>query len=316
MRIAVYAFQGISMFHLAAPQMVFGETARVEPTASWTTVLWSATGGDVGVGEGHRISGLAGPEAAADADMIVVPSWPEDLPPLDGPLRRILTDGHERGAIIVGLCLGAIPVADAGLLSGRSAVTHWAAMDALRKRHNDIPLDSLVLYVDHGDVLTSAGTASAIDACLHLVRERLGADVANDVARRLVVAPHRDGGQAQYTRQPVPETASGNPISELMGWAVQHLDEPLTVARLASRASMSTRGFVRNFKLVTGTTPAQWVLQQRLDRARVLLETTDLGMDGIAQRCGFGSSVTMRQNFAAAFATSPTSYRRQFRVSA
>ncbi len=109
MRIAVYAFQGISMFHLAAPQMVFGgETARVEPTASWTTVLWSATGGDVGVGEGHRISGLAGPEAAADADMIVVPSWPEDLPPLDGPLRRILTDGHERGAIIVGLCLGAI----------------------------------------------------------------------------------------------------------------------------------------------------------------------------------------------------------------
>jgi transcriptional regulator GlxA family with amidase domain len=314
MRIAVYVFDGISMFHLAAPQLVFGETARTDPGSSWTTVLWSAAGGEVGVGEGYKISGLVGPEAAADADMIVVPSWPEDLPPLDASLRQILIDGHDRGAVIVGLCLGAIPVADAGLLSGRSAVTHWAAMDALRKRHNDIPLDSLVLYVDHGDVLTSAGTASAIDACLHLVRERLGADVANDVARRLVVAPHRDGGQAQYTRQPVPVTATGNPIGELMEWAAQHLDDSLTVQHLASRAAMSTRSFVRNFRMVTGTTPAQWILRQRLDRARVLLETTDLGMDAIAEQCGFGSSVTMRQNFAATFATSPTSYRRQFRV--
>ncbi|MCR5976672.1 helix-turn-helix domain-containing protein [Gordonia jinghuaiqii] len=314
MRIAVYAFDGISMFHLSAPQLVFGEVAKRHPGAGWETTLWSFTDGHISLDEGYRVSGLAGPEVASSAEIVVVPSWPEDLPPLDDGLARVLTDAHDRGATIVGLCLGSVAVADAGLLAGRAAVTHWAAMDALRARHTDITLDSMVLYVDHGDVLTSAGTASAIDACLHLVRERLGAEVANDVARSLVVAPHRDGGQAQYTRRPVPSTATGNPIGDLIHWALQHLHEPLTVERLASHASMSRRSFVRNFKSVTGATPAQWVLRQRLDLARVLLETSDLSIDAIAQRSGFGSSVTMRQNFAAAFGTSPMTYRRQFRT--
>nr|WP_064570192.1 helix-turn-helix domain-containing protein [Gordonia sp. LAM0048] len=313
MRIAIYAFDGVSTFHLAAPQLVFGEVTRVLPSVSWETTLWSFTGGDVTVAEGYRLSGVAGPDSATTADIVVVPSWPEHLPALDDALREVLRGAHERGATIVGLCLGAVAVADSGLLAGRPAVTHWAAMDALRARHADIEVDSLVLYVDHGDVMTSAGTVSAVDACLHLVRNRLGADIANDVARRLVVAPHRDGGQAQYTRRPVPETHTGNLIGDVIDWALEHLDETLTVDRLAAQACMSTRGFVRKFKVATGTTPAQWVLSQRLDAARVLLETTDLAIDTVARRCGFGSAVTMRQNFAAAFATSPANYRRQFR---
>ncbi|MFT4397260.1 GlxA family transcriptional regulator [Gordonia lacunae] len=313
MRIAIYAFDGVSTFHLAAPQLVFGEVTRVLPSESWDTVLWSVDGGDVTVAEGYRLSGVSGPDSVSTADIVVVPSWPEHLPTLDDSLRDVLLGAHDRGATIVGLCLGAIAVADSGLLAGRSAVTHWAAMDALGSRHADIELDSLVLYVDHGDVMTSAGTVSAVDACLHLVRNRLGADIANDVARRLVVAPHRDGGQAQYTRRPVPATAADNPIGDVIGWALEHLDETLTVDRLAAQACMSTRGFVRNFKVATGTTPAHWVLSQRLDAARALLETTDLSIDTVARRCGFGSAVTMRQNFAAAFATSPANYRRQFR---
>ncbi|EON32816.1 Transcriptional regulator containing an amidase domain and an AraC-type DNA-binding HTH domain [Gordonia terrae C-6] len=313
MHIAIYAFDGVSSFHLAAPQLVFGEVRRVSPRTPWTTTLWSFTENAVTLAEGYRLSGLSGPDAAATADIVVVPSWPEDLPELDARLDELLTAAHARGATIVGLCLGAVAVADSGLLAGRTAVTHWAAMEALKSRHSDIDLDSLVLYVDHGDVMTSAGTVSAVDACLHLVRERLGADVANDVARSLVVAPHRDGGQAQYTRRPVPTTAADNPIGDVIAWALGHLDESLTVERLAAHACMSTRSFVRNFKIATGATPAQWVLTQRLDAARVLLETTDLAVDTIARRCGFGSSVTMRQNFATAFATSPARYRQQFR---
>ncbi|MFE0752105.1 GlxA family transcriptional regulator [Gordonia sp. NPDC058843] len=313
MRIAIYAFDGVSTFHLAAPQLVFGEVARAKPSETWNTVLWSFTGGDVTVAEGYRLSGISGPEAASGADIVVVPSWPEHLPALDDGLRELLLEAHDRGATVVGLCLGAVAVADSGLLAGRSAVTHWAAMDALRSRHTDIEVDSLVLYVDHGDVMTSAGTVSAVDACLHLVRNRLGADVANDVARSLVVAPHRDGGQAQYTRRPVPATGTGNPIGDVIVWALEHLDETLTVERLAAQACMSTRSFIRNFKVATGTTPAHWVLTQRLDAARVLLETTDLSIDVVASRSGFGSSVSMRQNFASAFATSPAGYRRQFR---
>lgn len=315
MRIAVYAFDGIPIFHLAAPQLVFNEVGRVAPHESWQTTVWTLDSGAVTLSEGYRIDDLAGPEAVAVAEVVVIPSWPEDLPAIDEQLCDLILDAHRRGVSIVGLCLGSVAVADAGLLTGRRAVTHWDAMDALRRRHPDVALDSLVLYVDHGDVMTSAGTASAIDACLHLVRERLGADVANDVARRLVVAPHRDGGQAQYTQRPMPTAPAGNPIGAVLEWVPEHLAQAHDVETLAAQASMSRRSFVRNFKAVTGTTPAAWVLRQRLDRARSLLESTDLSIDAIAGECGFGSSVTMRQNFAAAFTVSPSNYRKRFRGS-
>lgn len=311
MRIAVYAFDGVTMFHLAVPQMVFDEVTR-QGLAPWTSVLFSDQAGSVRTAEGYQLGGIRGPEAADAADVVVVPSWYDDGRQLSDSLRSALQNAHERRTAVLGLCLGAIAVADAGLLAGRRAVTHWQAFSALADRHPDISLDQSVLYIDHGDVLTSAGTASGLDACLHIVRNRLGADAANQVARSLVVAPHREGGQAQYIEHPVPKRSSDDPIAYLIEWSLAHLREPLTVDRLADQAHMSRRTFVRAFRSQTGTTPAAWIRTQRADAARRLLETTDLSIDQIASDCGFGNAVTLRQNFAAAFSSTPTEYRRRF----
>lgn len=312
MRIAIHAFDGITMFHLAVPQLVFAEVARLGTAPEWTTVLWSDTGGTVTTSEGHTLGPVEGPEALEEADMLIIPSWPERLPEADAALVGRLRRAHARGAEIVGLCLGAFAVADAGLLAGRSAVTHWAAMERFSARHPDIAVDTSVLYIDHGDVMTSAGTASGLDACLHLVRKHLGTHAANRLARSMVVAPHREGGQAQYIERPVPRSGSDAPIAEVMAWALGNLDAPLPVDALAERAHLSRRGFVRRFREATGSTPAKWVLDQRLDRARELLETTSWGVDRIASHCGFGSEVTLRQNFNARYATTPGRYRRRF----
>ncbi|WP_252199259.1 helix-turn-helix domain-containing protein [Brevibacterium sp. RIT 803] len=310
-RIAIYAFTGITMFHLSVPQMVFNEVAR-QGLAAWETVLFSDDDAPVTTAEGYQITGLSGPDAASGAEVVVVPSWYDDGRPAGQPLRQLLVDSHHRGASIAGLCLGTFPIADAGLLAGRRAVTHWQGFDQLTARHPDLEIDDSVLYIDYGDVITSAGTASALDACLHMVRTRLGADAANQVARSLVIAPHRDGGQAQYIQRPLPEHADDDPISRVLDWAVDHLDESLPVERLAEVAHMSVRTFIRTFRASTGATPASWVRMRRLDEARRALETTSVSIDQIAVNCGFGSVVTLRQNFAAAFKTTPSEYRRRF----
>jgi transcriptional regulator GlxA family with amidase domain len=312
-RIAIYAFDGVSMFHLAAPQLVFGEVTKLG-LGSWTTQLWTSTGTSITTAEGYAIGGLKGPEATHDADILVIPSWHEGLPTAGPQLTDVINFAHNAGADVIGLCLGAFPIAEAGLLDGRSAVTHWTATEALATRHPDVTVDSGMLYIDHGDVLTSAGTASGIDACLHVVRTHLGVTSANRVARSLVVAPHREGGQAQYSERPVINAETDAPIAEVLNWALARLDQPLPLEDLAARATMSRRNFVRRFREATGTTPARWVTDRRLDEARLLLETTDWGVDRIAQASGFGSPVTLRQNFSARFATSPAGYRRTFRA--
>ncbi|WP_210604151.1 GlxA family transcriptional regulator [Brevibacterium oceani] len=311
MRIAIFAFDGITMFHLSVPQMVFDEVTRLG-AAEWSTVVFSADGNPIRTAEGYEIAGLSGAEAADGADIIVVPSWHEDARPAEPDLCRLLTKEHERGSTIVGLCLGTIPVADAGLLTNRHAVTHWRAFDRLIERHPELQVDESVLYIDDGDVLTAAGTASGLDACLHLVRSRLGAAVANEVARSLVIAPHRDGGQAQYIQRPLPARTGDDPISRVLDWALDHLGEPLTIADLAAAAHMSTRTFVRAFRSATGTTPAAWVRSRRLDESRRLLETTDHSIERIAAETGFGSVVTFRQSFTEEFRTTPSTYRRRF----
>jgi len=311
MRIAIYAFEGVTMFHLSVPQMVFDEVARLG-LADWNTALFSDRAGSIRTAEGYTVGGVKGLSAAGEADIVVVPSWVDDGRSLRPAFRRVLINAHARGATVAGLCLGAMAVADAGLLAGRTAVTHWHAVDSLAARHPNITVDASVLYLDHGDVLTSAGTASGLDACLHIVRTRLGAEAANRVARSLVVAPHREGGQAQYIERPIAAGTKDDPIAATSAWALQHLDDDLSVERLAEAAHMSRRSFIRAFRATTGSTPAAWVRSRRLDEARRLLETTDLPIDQISSSCGFGNTVTLRQNFVSAFGSTPSSYRRRF----
>lgn len=313
MRIAIYAFEGVTLFHLAVPQMVFDEVRR-RGLADWNTVVFSDRAGAVHTAEGLRIDGVVGPDGAADADLVVVPSWYEDGRVPGSELRLVLESARDRRAAIAGLCLGALPLADAGLLTGRTAVTHWRAFEALTTRHPDVHLDESVLYIDHGDVLTSAGTASGLDACLHIVRARLGADAANQVARSLVIAPHREGGQAQYIERPIAVEPSDHAIAAVLDWAQANLRESLTIDDLAARARQSRRTFIRAFRASTGTTPAAWIRSRRLDEARRLLETTDSSIDRIAADCGFGSAVTLRQRFEAEYGTPPSQYRRRFSV--
>jgi transcriptional regulator GlxA family with amidase domain len=312
MKIVVHAFDGITMFHLAAPLIVFETASSLGLAPEWRTTVWTSDARSIRTAEGLVMDELAGPETTADADLLVFPSWPNELP-LPGPeLIAIVEAAHQRGARIAGLCLGAFPVAASGVLDGRTAVTHWAAADALAAQRPAVDVQRSALYIDHGDVLTSAGTASAIDACLHVVRAELGSAAASTVARYLVVAPHRDGDQAQFVDHPVPPHHDPGPIADTIEWALAHLHQDLSVDALATHACMSKRSFTRRFRDATGTTPARWVLTRRLDAARTLLETTTWSIERIAQECGFASSVTFRQNFVGSLAITPTLYRRRF----
>ena len=327
LHIAVYAFDGVTMFHLSIPQAVFGSVARLG-LADWEVGLFTTrpapgrespesgidSPASIRTAEGYLLDGLSGPGLAETADVVVVPAWVADGRQAGAELYSLLESAHRRGAAAVGLCLGAIPLAEAGLLEGRRATTHWRAFEPLAHEHPEIDLDDSVLYVDHGDVLTSAGAASGLDACLHLVRSRLGADAANTVARHLVVAPHREGGQAQYIERPVPQHPRADPVGRAMAWALEHLAEPLPVDRLARAAQMSVRSFIRAFRSATGDTPAAWVRSQRVGQAQRLLESTDLAVEQVASACGFGSAVTMRQVFSATVRAAPSAYRRRFRT--
>ena len=312
MRVAVHVFNGITAFHLAAPLLVFGELSRRYPDTGWSVQVWSDDGRSVRTDEGLSVGDLHGPAITERADLLVFPSWPTNLPEPEPGLIDLIRAAHARGSGIVGLCLGSFPVVGSGILDGRTAATHWTAAKELAERHPTVRVSPNALYLDHGDVLTSAGTASALDACLHIVRARLGSEVAATVARHLVIAPHREGDQAQYIDRPVLDDAESGAIGETMAWALEHLERPLPVEVLAERASMSPRNFSRRFRQTTGMSPARWILTHRLDEARRLLETTDRPIARIAAACGFASPVTFRQNFTARYATTPTSYRNRF----
>ncbi|WP_407920958.1 helix-turn-helix domain-containing protein [Actinomadura logoneensis] len=246
------------------------------------------------------------------ADTVIVPGWAEvDAdPPAD--LVAAVRAAHEAGARVASLCTGAFVLAAGGLLDGLRATTHWAHTDALAARYPKVQVDPDVLYVDNGSVLTSAGKAAALDLCLHLVRRDHGSAVANAAARRLVVAPHRPGGQAQFVAAPVPERGD-HPLSDLLGWISGRLDQPLTVEDLARHMNMSSRHLGRHFKAMTGTTPLQWLLTQRIRRAQELLETTDDGVDAIAAATGMGTAATLRRHFNRTVGVPPDTYRRTFR---
>ncbi len=251
-----------------------------------------------------------GLEAMDDADLIAVPAARirDEYPPeLIDALRR----AADRGAILLSVCSGAFILGAAGLLDGRKVTTHWRYADALARRFPAADVDADVLFVDDGNLITSAGTSAGVDASLHLVRRELGSATANSIARNMVVPPQRDGGQRQYIERPVPD-CTDDTFTELLGHLTENLDENHTVSGLAERVHMSTRSFSRRFVAETGVSPMQWLTTQRILHARLLLETTDLPVDEVARQCGFASATLLRHHFDAEVGVAPTRYRAAF----
>lgn len=309
--IAIIAFDRISPFHLSVPCVVFGDAAPGSPR--FEVRVCAAESGSISTTAGFSLGIRYGLSALGTADAIIVPSWrdPEEKPPVS--LLKALAIAHRRGAQIVGLCLGAYVLAEAGLLDGRKATTHWAYVGDFAARYPSVHVDADVLYVEDGNVLTSAGTAAGIDCCLQMVRQRCGSEFANSVARRLVVPPHRQGGQAQYIEQPIPATSKGTQLSSLIDWVRAHPGLPHTLDSLAGRALMSRRTLTRQFKQLTGVTVIQWLHSERLAFAQRLLESSDHSIEVISALTGFGSPESFRLHFRRAFKVSPTAWRRTFR---
>lgn len=309
--IAIVAFDRISPFHLSAPCVVFGDRHPGVPPFDFT--VCTALPGSLTTMAGFSIVVEHGLEAIDRADTVIVPSWRDPAERAPEALLAALTAAHARGARIVGLCLGAYVLAQAGLLDGRAATTHWAYVDDFAKRHPAVRLNPDVLYLEDGNVLTSAGTAAAIDCCLFMLRQQLGSEIANGVARRLVVPPHRQGGQAQFIEQPIPSKTTDNRLSGLLDWLRTNLEQTHTLDNLAARVTMSRRTFTRRFHQLTGTTVGEWLQRERLALAQRLLESTGHSVDAIASLAGFGSPVSLRLHFRKAFGLSPSAWRSAFR---
>jgi AraC family transcriptional regulator, transcriptional activator FtrA len=312
LRVAVPVLDDCPLFELAVPCEVFGRDRRDLTPRWYELTLCRTTPGRARSTAGLRVAAPASLAAIRDADLVVVPACGE---PSYRPPERLLDElrrAHSRGARIAALCTGAFVLAAGGLLDGREATTHWMHADELRRRHPRVRVNERALYVDEGQILTSAGTAAGIDLCLHLVRRDFGAAVAAEVGRRMVIAPHREGDQAQYAPARVPAHRP-DALAPVLDWAARRLREPLTVPQLAQRAAMSTRTFGRRFAEEVGVTPLRWLTQQRLAVARELLETTDLPVDAVAERAGFRGGTVLRQHFHREVGTTPAAYRRTFR---
>ncbi|GAB3483213.1 helix-turn-helix domain-containing protein [Amycolatopsis cihanbeyliensis] len=312
--VSVLAYEGMSSFETGIVIEIFG-LVWPELELDWYRLsVCAERPGSVSVLGGATLSTPHGLDTLAAAQTVIIPSvsdvTAEPSPELVAGLRL----AHQRGARIVSICSGAFALAGAGLLDGRRATTHWRYADLLRRRYPRVQVDPGPLYLDDRDVLTSAGCAAGLDLCLHIVRQDHGASVANAVARRLVVPPHRDGGQAQYIESPVPAQAEDDRVARSMTWALEHLTEPITVRTLARRASMSTRTYLRHFARCTATSPIRWLIQQRVQAGLALLETTDAPVEEVARAVGFDNAITFRHHFTRAMRTSPSAYRRTFRT--
>ncbi|WP_327583001.1 helix-turn-helix domain-containing protein [Nonomuraea sp. NBC_00507] len=307
-RVVVLAPNGVYPFDLGIPRRVFGAA-----DGRYEVLTCTADGRPVRTNADFSITVDHGPEVLRTADTVIIPPFGTTdfsrQTPVDVAQALAFVSPGTR---IVSICTGAFVLAAAGLLDGRRATTHWAATEVFRQWYPQVELDPNVLFVDEGDVLTSAGAASGIDVCLHLVRKDHGSEIANHVARMCVVPPWRDGGQAQYIERPVPDTVA-NDTSAARQWALQNLHKPLTLSDLAEQSNMSLRTFARRFNEEVGMSPGRWLIQQRVDRARHLLESTDLAVDEIAGQVGFAGGTSLREHLHAAIGVSPLAYRRTFR---
>ncbi|GIG83004.1 GlxA family transcriptional regulator [Planotetraspora kaengkrachanensis] len=313
-RVAVLALDGVYPFELTIPQRIFGTATGAEGKPLYEVVTCGVTAGPVRTSADFSINVDYGIDVVATAGTVVIPPFvcdPEDtqdwLPePVAAALARI-----RPGTRVMSICTASYVLAAAGLLDGRPATSHWNVAEHFQRMFPQVDVDANVLFVDDGDVLTAAGVAAGIDLCLHLVRRDHGAEIANQVARRCVVPPWREGGQAQFIERPVPEPTASS-TSATRAWALERLHRPISLSEMAGRAQMSVRTFSRRFREEVGVTPGQWLIRQRVEHARRLLETTDLPVDGVAVEAGFGTGASLRQHMTAALGVSPTAYRHTF----
>ena len=307
--VAVLAYEGVSAFELGMAIEVFGLPNMGD---DWYRVIVCAEhpGTPLSAGGSVKVVADAGLASLADATTIIVPGWHDiDISPPD-ELLDALVRAHKRGVRIASICTGVFVLAAAGLLDGRRAAVHWAQAEALADRYSKIQVDPNVLYVDEGDILSSAGRAAGLDLCVHIVRKDFGPEIANEVARRMVIPAHREGGQAQFIPRPV--WTKDDTLAELRAWVGAHLDGDLSIGQLASKAQMSRRTFIRRFEAAAGTAPGKWVLHERTARARILLETTSMTIEQVATASGFSSADALRHHFRTQYGTSPNRYRLAF----
>lgn len=308
--VAIVASEGFSTFHFSVPLILFGETPD-EPQrflryicAEQPGLLWSKEG--TAVQATHDFTTLA------QCDIVIVPFWRRVDEKPSPALLAALQQARENGATLVGLCLGTFALAYAGVLNNRRAATHWEYEKAFQRLFPEINLDVNVLYTEDDGIITSAGTAAALDCCLYVIRQRFGASVANQIARRMVTPPYREGGQAQYIEQVVPHRTGDNRINSLLTYLQAHLELPHNIDSLAKQAAMSRRTLTRHFHKATGMSLGEWITTERLRRSQVLLETSALSIEQVAERSGFQSSVTFRQVFREKLGVSPLEWRRTF----
>jgi len=304
----------VSLFEYGVLAEVFGIDRTKEGVPAFDYRVCAETPGPLDARNGTTVTAAFGLDAAADADLIAVPASSAARTPSPAVVQ-VLRDAVERGAWVMSVCSGAFTLGAAGILDGRSCTTHWQHSAELAASTPLARVDPDVLYVRDGTVITSAGTAAGIDAALYLVRTELGSAVATAIARRMVVPPHRDGGQRQFIDRPVPTTTAES-LGPVLTWMLEHLDEAFTVDDLAQRSAMSPRTFARRFVAETGTTPHQWVTDQRVLRARRLLEDTDLPVEAVARDAGFGSAALLRHHFTRCTGITPTAFRTQRRLPA
>jgi len=309
-RVVALALEQVVAFDLSIPAQVFGRPDPDLGRDGYEFAVCAAVAGPVATTTGFDVVAPFGLEALERADTITVPGFNPQEERLPDGVADALRAAHARGARIVSVCTGAFALADAGLLDGRRATTHWADAAELARRYPAVEVDDRVLFVDHGDVATSAGVAAGIDLCLQLVRADHGAGAAAAIARRMVVAPYREGSQAQFIDRPLPEPAGG--LAATRAWALERLAQPLTVGEMAAHAGWSVRSFARHFRAETGTTPLRWLHEQRVAEALRLLEQSELGVDAVAARAGFGTAASLRLHLRRAAATTPTAHRRAF----
>lgn len=316
-RVVALCFDGLVAFDLAAPAQAFTLAAGAggEPLYRFSTC--SPGGAELRTTTGFAVRPQAGLGALARAETIVVPGYVGILAPPPAEAVAALRRAARRGARVLSVCTGAFALAHAGLLDGRRATTHWAWAAELASRFPAVEVDPAALYVDEGEVMTSAGLSAGIDLSLHVVRRDFGAAAGERVARHMVAVPHREGGQAQFIAHPVPSPEGpGGSLEATRSWALERLDRPLDVAAMAVHAGVSPRTFARRFREETGTTPLQWLLARRVQTAQRLLEETGLPVEEVAERAGFGTAASLREHFRRATSTSPSAYRRSFRPAA